>query len=136
MNKLIERKEYQQVVELFDAQLPYFTEQNANSVKAKNKLAASIPYDQAGLLLEALLYMNTKESFEKLKTVLEVFHEKNFKINNILFARAFLLAINQNDPAFALEFITRFKLENLDHSLARNLIVRRCLYQILIIGFI
>ena len=125
MNKLLEKKQYQSVVDLFDAQLPFFTEQNAKSAKSSNKLATSIPFDQAGLLVEALLYMNTKESFEKLKSVLDTFEQKNFKMSNVIFARAFLLTINQNDPQFALQFMTRFKLNNLDFSLARNLIVSR-----------
>lgn len=124
MNKLMEHKQYESVLDLFHKQLAFFSEQNSGGkVLDKRKLKNSIPYDQASIVIEALLYMNSKESLEKLKEMFELFKTRNFKINNIIVSRAFLLALNQNDYNFALQMLADTKFLNLDHSLARNLTI-------------
>ena len=98
MNKLLELGDYQSVVSLFEQQLPFFTIENSNPKSFENKQL--IPNEQASILLEALLLINPKESFEKLKEILTIFKEKNFKLGNVLIAKSFLLAINQVRKAF------------------------------------
>ena len=58
MNKLMEHKQYESVLDLFHKQLAFFSEQNSGGkVLDKRKLKNSIPYDQASIVIEALLYM-------------------------------------------------------------------------------
>ncbi len=121
MNKLLQLKQYDSVIALFDRQLPFFTVEASSS--STSKIRTPIPFDQASILLEALMLMNSKESFEKLKHTLNVFSEKKFQLSNLLIARSFLLAVNQNEPEYALKLMYDFKFKNLDDSLARNLTV-------------
>ncbi len=123
MNKLVELKQYDSVVVLFERQIPYFTVETSSSSKSRLGHKTPIPFDQASLVLEALMLINSKESFEKLKELLNFFEKIQFQLCNILVARSFLLAINQNDPEFGLKLMYNLKLKNLDHSLARNLTV-------------
>ena len=55
MNKLVEQKEYNLVVELFEKQIPFF--QEVKIKKTPNSIVSPLPYDQVGLVVEALLYM-------------------------------------------------------------------------------
>ena len=98
MNKLAELGDYQAVIKLFEQQLPFFTLEYSDSKFLKSKQL--IPHQQASILLEALLLMNSKESLEKLKEILTIFEEKNFQMSNTDIAKSFLLAINQVRKAF------------------------------------
>lgn len=58
MNKLLEKKNYEPIIELFEKQLPFFTIANASSnSKTARAKPTPIPYDQASVLIEALLLM-------------------------------------------------------------------------------
>ena len=53
MNKLMIHKEYNQVLNLFEMQLPFFIEERVTKTNVLNK--SILPYDQTSLVLEALL---------------------------------------------------------------------------------
>lgn len=55
MNKLVEQKKYNLVVELFEQQLPFF--QEVKLKKTSNNIISPLPYDQVCLVVESLLYM-------------------------------------------------------------------------------
>lgn len=91
MNKLMLGKDYKNVVNLFDKQLPYFTIESSSSKTIKT----AVPFDQLSIVFHALLCMNTKESFAKMKSIVQHLEIKKSKLNNICLARCFLLSIQQ-----------------------------------------
>ena len=91
MNKLMLEKDYQTVVELFDKQLPHFTVESSSSKTVRT----AVPFDQLSIVFHALMCINTKESFTKMKQIVEYIELKKSKLNNICLARCFLLSIQQ-----------------------------------------
>ena len=84
MNKFLEMRDYQSVITLYELQ---------------NK--PPITYSHVNILIEALVLLNSKESFTKLKEILKLLKEdqgeprRTFQLSELLIAKSFLLAINQ-----------------------------------------
>jgi hypothetical protein len=91
MNKLMIEKDYNTVVNLFEKQLPYFTVQNSST----KSFQTSVPMDQIGLVFQALLFLNSIESFNKLKEIIKFIDSRQAKLSNKGLARAVLLSIQQ-----------------------------------------
>ena len=91
MNKLMIQKDYESVLRLFEKQLPHFTIQSSSSKTIKT----SVPFDQLSLYSHALLSLNNKDAFDKMKALINFLDLKESKLNNLGLARCFLLSIRQ-----------------------------------------
>lgn len=91
MNKLMLKKDYLNVIKLFEKQMPYFTVENSSSKSIKT----SVPFDQLSIVCQALFLLNTEEAFNKMKSIVQHLELKKSKLNNICLARCFLLSIQQ-----------------------------------------
>ena len=84
-------KDYQTVIQLFEKQLPYFTVDSSST----RSFRTEVPMDQIGLVCQALLFVNTLESFNKLKETIKYLDSKQVKLSNRDLSRAVLLSIKQ-----------------------------------------
>ncbi len=91
MNKLSIQKDYEGVLKLFEKQVPHFTIESSSS----KTITTSVPFDQLSLYCHALLSLNNKNAFDRMKALVNFLDSKGSKLNNLCLARCFKLSIQQ-----------------------------------------
>ncbi|RNA25094.1 pentatricopeptide repeat-containing mitochondrial-like [Brachionus plicatilis] len=124
MNRFIMDKKNDMALKVFDQYLENIINRKKFNerpdaktyLKKQNQL---IPFGHLRLAFEALLNINTKESFKKMQEVLKQVETFKSKPNNTALACCFLLALRQNEPNFAYQIA--LSVEKFNLTLTNNL---------------
>jgi len=104
LNKLVEDKRYDDAVKIFE----YGIQRGFNTTSGR-----AYPTDVVMLAIEGLYRQNTKQSLEKAKELVSKVMERDSDINPRTASMLALLAIEQNEPAFAMEVLGAVRAQNL-----------------------
>lgn len=96
MNKLAIDKKYETLFNVFNEQLAHYSIENISSDKPKAKqIVQKIPKNHMRIIFEALMVMNTPESFDLMTKYLEIANESKSELNHSSICVCFLLALQQ-----------------------------------------
>jgi len=104
MNKLIEEKRYDEAIKVFE----YGSKRGFSTISGR-----AYPTDVVMLAIEGLYRQNTKESLTKAKELISKVRESDADINPRTASMAGLLAIQQDEPSFAMEVLGAVRAQNL-----------------------
>ena len=114
MIKLYQHGNHKEVFQCFITYIENLEKEINNKVKypVKFKLKSQkqlVPFGHLRLVTASLLCLNTKESFEQMKIVIQMASACHSFLNNTSLASCFLLALNQNDMEYAMKMAARIQ---------------------------